>query len=150
MPGEDFFSSIKKAKTMSLLKLVVSKEDIKDDFMMFAGRNDIDDEVEICLRRPKGTKRFPENLIQAYFDNSQNKTSGKIKKITIKGTSSCKIPHSNAYCSDSVIIFFIYQYRQFRKGYIDFFWIRRYTNKYCSNFNFFFCSDHYNFGFCGQ
>lgn len=86
MPGEDFLSSIKKAKTMSVLKLVVSKEDIKDDFMMVAGRNDIADDVEICLKRPKGAKRFPENLIQAYFDNSQNKTSGKIKKITIKGT----------------------------------------------------------------
>ena len=86
MPGEDFLSSIKKAKTMSVLKLVVSKEDIKDDFMMFAGRNDIADEVEICLKRPKGAKRFPDNLIQAYFDNSRNKATGKIKKITIKGT----------------------------------------------------------------
>ena len=65
---------------MSVLKLVVSKEDIKDDFMMFAGRNDIADEVEICLKRPKGAKRFPDNLIQAYFDNSRNKATGKIKK----------------------------------------------------------------------
>ena len=88
MPGEDFLSSIKKAKTMSILKLVVSKEDIKDDFMMFAGRNDIDDEVEICLKRPKGAKKFPENLIKAYFDNSQNKVTAKIKKVTIKGTNS--------------------------------------------------------------
>lgn len=88
MPGEDFLSSIKKAKTMSVLKLVVSKEDIKDDFLMFAGRigAEIDDEVEICLKRPKGAKRFPDNLIQAYFDNSQDKANGKIKKITIKGT----------------------------------------------------------------
>ena len=88
MQGEDFLSSIKKAKTMSILKLVVSKEDIKDDFMMFAGRNDIADEVEICLKRPKGAKKFPENLIKAYFDNSQNKVTGKIKKVTIKGTNS--------------------------------------------------------------
>lgn len=88
MPGEDFLSSIKKAKTMSILKLVVSKEDIKDDFMMFAGRNDIADEVEICLKRPKGAKKFPENLIKAYFDNSQKKVTGKIKKVTIKGTNS--------------------------------------------------------------
>ena len=87
MPGEDFLSSIKKAKTMSILKLV-GKEDIKDDFMMFAGRNDIADEVEICLKRPKGAKKFPENLIKAYFDNSQNKVTGKIKKVTIKGTNS--------------------------------------------------------------
>lgn len=88
MPGEDFLSSIKKAKTMSILKLVVSKEDIRDDFIMFAGRNDIANEVEICLKRPKGAKKFPENLIKAYFDNSQNKVTGKIKKVTIKGTNS--------------------------------------------------------------
>ena len=88
MPGEDFLSSVKKTKTMSILNLVVCKKDIKDDFMMFAGRNDIADEVEICLKRPKGAKKFPENLIKAYFDNSQNKVTGKIKKVTIKGTNS--------------------------------------------------------------
>ena len=27
-------------------------------------------------------------MIQAYFDNTQNKVTGKIKKITIKGTNS--------------------------------------------------------------
>ena len=86
MPGEDFLSSIKKAKTMSLLKLTVSKDDIKDDFMRFAGRNDIADDVEICLKRPKGAKRFPENLIKEYFRESQDKVKGKIKKIVVKGT----------------------------------------------------------------
>ena len=86
MPGEDFLSSIKKAKTMSVLKLIVSKDDIKDDFMGFAGRTDIADEVEICIKRPKGVKKFPENLIQAYFTENQKKQKGKIKRITIKGT----------------------------------------------------------------
>lgn len=81
-----YLNTLISKKHNGLIKLVVSKEDIKDDFMMFAGRNDIADEVEICLKRPKGAKRFPDNLIQAYFDNSQNKATGKIKKITIKGT----------------------------------------------------------------
>lgn len=45
MPGEDFLSSIKRAKTMSVLKLTVYKDDIKDGFMRFAGRTDIADEV---------------------------------------------------------------------------------------------------------
>lgn len=58
MPGEDFLSSIKKARTMSALKLIVSKDDIKDDFMGFAGRTDIDDEVEICIKRPKEQKNI--------------------------------------------------------------------------------------------
>lgn len=86
MPGEDFLSSIKKAKTMSVLKLIVSKDDIKDDFMGFAGRTDIADEVEICIKRPRGTKKYPDNLIQAYFRENQKKQNSKIKRITIKGT----------------------------------------------------------------
>ena len=81
MPGEDFLSSIKRAKTMSVLKLTVYKDDIKDGFMRFAGRTDIADEVDICLKRPKGYKCFPENLIKEYFKDSQDKAKGKIKRI---------------------------------------------------------------------
>ena len=51
MPGEDFLSAIKKSKTTSVLKLTVSKEDIKDDFMKFAGRTDIADEIEEMLAK---------------------------------------------------------------------------------------------------
>ena len=43
---------------MSVLKLTVYKDDIKDGFMRFAGRTDIADEVDICLKRPKGYKCF--------------------------------------------------------------------------------------------
>lgn len=46
----------------------------------------IADEVVICLKRPKGYKCFPENLIKEYFKDSQNKTNGKIRRIEIKGT----------------------------------------------------------------
>lgn len=84
MPGDDFLSSLKNARTTSALKLTVSKEDIKDDFMRFADRNDIDDEVEIWLKRPKGAKKFPENLIKAYYDDLQS--NNRIKKISVKGT----------------------------------------------------------------
>ena len=86
MPGEDFLSSIKKAKTMSVLKLIVSKDDINDDFMGFAGRTDIADEVEIRIKRPRGVKKYPDNLIQAYFKENQKSKNSKIKRITIKGT----------------------------------------------------------------
>ena len=84
MPGDDFLSSLKNARTTSALKLTVSKEDIKDDFMQFADRNDIDDEVEIWLKRPKGAKKFPDNLIKAYYDDLQS--NNRIKKISVKGT----------------------------------------------------------------
>ena len=84
MPGDDFLDSLKKARTTSALKLTVSKEDIRDDFMQFANRNDIDDEVEIWLKRPKGAKKFPDNLIKAYYDDMHS--NNRIKKISVRGT----------------------------------------------------------------
>ena len=57
---------------------------IKDDFMLFADRHDIDDEVEIWLKLPKGAKKFPDNLIKAYYDDLQS--NNRIKKISVKGT----------------------------------------------------------------
>lgn len=84
MPGDDFLDSLKKARTTSALKLTVSKEDIRDDFMQFANRNDIDDEVEIWFKRPKGAKKFPDNLIKTYYDDMQS--NNRIKKISVRGT----------------------------------------------------------------
>ena len=84
MPGDDFLDSLKKARTTSALKLTVSKEDIRDDFMQFANRNDIEDEVEIWFKRPKGAKKFPDNLIKAYYDDMQS--NNRIKKISVRGT----------------------------------------------------------------
>ena len=84
MPGDDFITSLKKAKTTTLLKLVVNKSDIQDDFMQFAGRDEISDDVEIILRRPKGSKKLPENLIKSYYDSLQS--NNKIKRISVKGT----------------------------------------------------------------
>ena len=84
MPGDDFLDSLKKARTTSALKLTVSKEDIRDDFMQFANRNDIDDEVEIWFKRPKGAKKFPDNLIKAYYNDMQS--NNRIKKISVRGT----------------------------------------------------------------
>lgn len=83
VPGDDFLSSLKKARTTSTLKLTVSREDIKDDFMQFADRNDIEDEVEILLKRPKSVKKFPDNLIKAYYNDLQS--NNVIKKISVKG-----------------------------------------------------------------
>lgn len=84
MPGDDFLNSLKKARTVRAIKLIVSKNDIKDDFMSFAGREEISDEVEICLRRPKKAKKFPENLIKSYYEEMQS--NNKIKRIIAVGT----------------------------------------------------------------
>lgn len=86
MPGEDFLSSIKKAKTMSVLKLVVSKEDIKDDFLMFAERTEaeIDDEVEICLKRQKVRKDFLTILYKPILITLKIKQTERLKKLLLK------------------------------------------------------------------
>lgn len=96
MPGDDFLDSLKKARTTSALKLTVSKEDIRDDFMQFANRNDIDDEVEIWFKRPKGAKKFPDNLIKAYYDDMQS--NNRIKKISVRGTNVHMAVTSGSWC----------------------------------------------------
>ena len=110
MPGDDFIASLKDAKTTSALKLTVSKDVIKDDFMQFANRDEIDDEVEIWIKRPKGVKKFPDNLIKAYYDDLQS--NNRIKKISVKGTKASgqfevdtdlmKMKHYLSVCSEIV------------------------------------------------
>ncbi len=59
---------------------------IKDDFDIASLSKGIADDVEILIKRPKGAKKFPENLIQEYFRESQDKKKGKIKKIVVRGS----------------------------------------------------------------
>jgi len=86
VPSEEFLIRLKKAKTMHVLRLEVDREVFKDDFWSLSGRNDIRDTVEVVLKRPKGTKIFPENLIKAYYDNMQS--DSRIKSITVSGRGS--------------------------------------------------------------
>ena len=90
VPGDDFLARLKKARTMSVLKLEVNKEAFKDDFLSLAGRNDVNDIVEVIIKRPKGVKVFPDNLIKAYYDNMQS--DSRIKSITINGMGAVNDP----------------------------------------------------------
>lgn len=84
MPGDDFLSSLKQAKTISLLRLTVSKDDLPNEFLRFAGRDDIKNEVDICIKRPHKAQKFPDNLIKEYYEDMQG--DSKIKRIVAKGT----------------------------------------------------------------
>lgn len=86
VPSEEFLTRLKKAKTMHALRLEVDREVFKDDFWSLSGRNDIRDTVEVVLKRPRGTKIFPENLIKAYYNNMQS--DSRIKSITVSGRGS--------------------------------------------------------------
>ena len=86
VPSEEFLTQLKKAKTLHMLRLEVDRKAFKDDFWSLSGRNDIKDTVEVVLKRPKGTKNFPENLIKLYYDNMQS--DSRIKRITVRGCGS--------------------------------------------------------------
>lgn len=86
VPSEGFLTQLKKAKTMHALRLEVDREVFKDDFWSLSGRNDIKETVEVVLKRPKGIKLFPENLIKAYYENMQS--DSRIKSITVSGRGS--------------------------------------------------------------
>lgn len=88
MPGDDFLTSLRKAQSTSRLILTVSKYDLPNAFMLFAGREeakekDVDEDVEIVFKRPKGVRKIPENLIKQYYNDMQS--NNKIKRISVKG-----------------------------------------------------------------
>jgi hypothetical protein len=84
VPGDDFLTELRKAKSISFVKLTIEKSELNNPFLQFAGRVDISKDVEITIRRPKGAKNFPENLIKAYYDNMQE--DNKIRKIYVEGS----------------------------------------------------------------
>lgn len=80
MPGDDFLTSLKEAKTISALTLTVYKDSLPNDFLRFAERtSDIADDVEIRIKPPKKGGKFPDNLIKAYYEAMQG--DGRIKRI---------------------------------------------------------------------
>lgn len=84
MPGDDFLTSLKEAKTISALTLTVYKDSLPNEFMLFAGRtSDIADDVEIKIKTPKKGGKFPDNLIKAYYEAMQG--DGRIKRIKASG-----------------------------------------------------------------
>ena len=85
MPGDDFLTSLKNAKTISLLTLTVHKNSLPNDFLRFAERDDdIADDVEIRIKTPKKGGKFPDNLIKTYYDTMQS--DDRIKRIVAKGS----------------------------------------------------------------
>ncbi len=88
VPSDSFLNQLKKAKSLSLVRLEVDKGVLKDDFLQLSGRDGIKDTVEIAIRRPRGVKSFPENLIKAYYENMQS--DNRIKSITVSGRGASK------------------------------------------------------------
>ena len=83
MPGDDFLSELKKAKSISLLTLTVDKEQMSD-WLKFAGRADISEDIEITIKRPFRKRNFPDNLIKEYYQDMQQ--ASRIKGIYVKGS----------------------------------------------------------------
>jgi hypothetical protein len=71
VPGDDFLTEIKKAKYITLLKVTVCKDEVKDSFLKFAGRSDIPETIDISIKRPKDCKNFPQDLIKEYYNDMQ-------------------------------------------------------------------------------
>lgn len=84
MPGDEFLSELKKAKSISLLLLTVDRGELNDPFLKFANRADIAETVDIVIKKPRRTKNFPENLIREYYNDMQQ--DNKIKRIVAKGS----------------------------------------------------------------
>ncbi len=84
MPGDEFLTELKKAKSISFLQLTVERGELNNPFLKFANRADIAETVDIIIKRPSRSKNFPENLIREYYRDMQQ--DNKIKRIVAKGS----------------------------------------------------------------
>ncbi|AHF11223.1 MULTISPECIES: hypothetical protein [Dehalobacter] len=84
MPGDEFLTELKKAKSISFLQLTVDRGELNNPFLKFANRADIAETVDIIIRRPKRSRNFPENLIREYYNDMQQ--DNKIRRIVAKGS----------------------------------------------------------------
>ena len=88
VPSDTFLNQLKKAKSISMLRLEVDKELFKDDFWALSGRNDVKESIDVIIKRPKHSRYFPDNLIKSYYDNMQS--DNRIKSITVSGKGAAK------------------------------------------------------------
>lgn len=83
MPCDDFLEELRKMRQISLLKVTVERQDLQDDFLRLAGRDDIKDTIDISIGKIKRNKYIPKNMVSEYYNDMQNEN--KIKRIIAEG-----------------------------------------------------------------
>ncbi|WP_283608565.1 hypothetical protein [Faecalispora anaeroviscerum] len=84
MPCDSFLDELRRMKRVSVLKVEVEREDLSDDFLHLAGRDDVKDTVEIVLKKISRNKYIPKSAVEDYYNDMQQEN--KIKRITAEGT----------------------------------------------------------------
>lgn len=83
MPCDDFLEELRKMRHISLLKVTIERQDLQDDFLRLADRDDIKDTIEISIGKIKRNKYIPKSLVREYYTDMQNEH--KIKRIVAEG-----------------------------------------------------------------
>ena len=79
MPCDDFLEELGKMRQISLLKVTIERQDLQDDFLRLAERDDIKDTIEISIGKIKRNKYIPKNMVREYYTDMQ--TENKIRRI---------------------------------------------------------------------
>lgn len=83
MVCEDFLEELKKMKRVSLLKITVERSSLQNDFLHFAGRDDVKDTVDISIGKIKRNRHIPKNLVKEYYKDMQE--GDRIKRVVAEG-----------------------------------------------------------------
>lgn len=81
---DDFLEELRKMRKISLLKITVERQDLKDDFLRLSGRDDVNDNIDISIGKIKRNKNIPKSLVSEYYNDMQNEK--KIKRIVAEGS----------------------------------------------------------------
>jgi len=82
IPGDDFLEELKKStKPITLLELTIEST-LLDPYLKIADRDSVRKTIKVLIKRPKGYRKMPENLIKSYYENMQSDSI--IQRVTAK------------------------------------------------------------------
>ena len=83
MPCDDFLEELRRMQRVSLLTITVERQNLQNDFLRFANRDDVKDTVDISIGKIKKNRYIPKSLVSEYYNDMQGENI--IKRIVAEG-----------------------------------------------------------------
>jgi len=85
MPCNEFLEELARMRKISILTVAIERQDLHDDFLRFANRDDIKETVDIVIKKKSRNINIPKDLVSEYYNNS-TENENKIQRVIAEGT----------------------------------------------------------------
>ena len=84
MPGDDFLEELRNMRQVSLLTITVDRQNLQNDFLHFADRDDVKDTVDIKIGKIRRNRFIPKSLVREYYNDMQG-AAINVRRIVAEG-----------------------------------------------------------------